>query len=391
MVTTDRFAWVGRTIGEKYRVDGVVDEGALGVVYRAHHLGFDETVALKCLRVPPRLSDAARDALCERFAAEGRFLHRLSRSNAGIVRALDAGVEITPEGARVPYLVLEWLDGVSLADDLELRARSGVGGRSLEAAITLLEPAVLALAAAHEQLVAHCDVKPANLFLVTMAGHPTIKVLDFGIARVFAEGDPPETDRPEGPDAIQEFSAPYAAPEQFLRGHGSVGPRTDVFALALVLVEVVSGQRALKGDDLTELLRASADSLRRPTLRARGVPCSAEVDDVVRQALAVDPAARFANALDFWHAFLDATHAPEPPPSSRERLPRDRPGASSPPPRSPYSAHPPRFSHPPHSPHFSHSPLSLHALRSPSPALLPPVPLDHERVALSPPEPESVR
>jgi eukaryotic-like serine/threonine-protein kinase len=324
MPQVDHFGWVGRLVGAKYRVECVVDEGPLGVVYRAHHLGFDATVALKCLKVPPELTGPRRDAFCQRFAAEGRFLHRLSRSTAGIVQALDVGSEPTTEWGEVPYLVLEWLEGVSLADDLERRARAGAGGRDLGAAMALLEPAALALAAAHEQRVAHCDVKPANLFLVTIAGRPTIKVLDFGIAKIFAEGAGREPEWPEGGEATSAFSAPYAAPEQFLRGYGGAGPRTDVFALALVLVEVVSGEQALKGADLGELLRASSDTLRRPTLRARGVTCTAEVDDVVRQALAVDPDERFATALDFWRALAAAAEAPEPPPSSKERLPRDR-------------------------------------------------------------------
>jgi eukaryotic-like serine/threonine-protein kinase len=324
MAKRDYFEWLGRTIDAKYRVEEIVDEGPLGVVYRAHHLGFDETVALKCLKVPPSLKREARDTLRERFIAEGRFLHRLSRSNAGIVQALDVGSEAGADGAFVPYLVLEWLEGVSLADDLEQRARSGAGGRSLEAAIALLEPAVLALASAHEQGVAHCDVKPSNLFLTTIGSHTTLKVLDFGIAKVFTEGTGLELEGPEKFEATRAFSAPYAAPEQFTRHHGGVSPRTDVFALALVLVEVVSGQQALKGGSLVELLRASVDPLHRPTLRARDVACSAEVDDVLRRALAVEPAARFATALEFWQAFTDAVRAPPPPPSSKERLPRDR-------------------------------------------------------------------
>jgi eukaryotic-like serine/threonine-protein kinase len=327
MENHDYFGWVGRIIDAKYRVDEVVDESALGVVYRAHHVGFDDTVALKCLKIPPALRGPELDAFRQRFVDEGRFLHRLSRSSAGIVQALDIGAALDAGGGQVPYLVLEWLEGVSLADDLERRARAGEGGRALVDAMALLEPAVLALAAAHEQLVAHCDVKPANLFLVKFAGRPTLKLLDFGIADVFAdvfaEDIDLEHDRPVRVEAPQAFSAPYAAPEQFMRRYGGVGPRTDVFALALVLVEVVSGRQALKGHDLVELLRASADPMHRPTLRARGVACTAEVDDVVRQALAVDPAERFATALDFWHALGEAAGAPEPPPSSKERLPRD--------------------------------------------------------------------
>ncbi|HEU4404467.1 MAG TPA: hypothetical protein VFS43_04160 [Polyangiaceae bacterium] len=327
MEKSDPFGWVGQVIDAKYRVDEVVDEGPSGVVYRAHHRGFNEPVAIKCLKMPPRLGAQEREAHCQHFLDEGRLLHLLSRASAGIVQALDVGVELAPGGGWVPYLVLEWLEGVSLADDLERRARDGEGGRGLAEAMTLLEPAARALAAAHDQRVAHCDVKPSNLFLTQFAGRPTLKVLDFGIARLLAERHALEPDPDRAPDATMAFSAPYAAPEQFLRGMGDISPRTDVYALALVLVEVASGRRALKGDDLAELLRASADPLRRPTLHSRGVSCPAEVDDVVRRALAVEPAARFATAFDFWQALTEAVRAPALPPAAGGRPPKKGPPA----------------------------------------------------------------
>lgn len=306
-MTCDPFGWVGRIIDAKYRVESVVDEGPNGVVYRAHHRHFEEPVALKCLKVPPDLKGEAREACCHRFLAEGRFLYRLSRANAGIIQALDVGTEPASDGAPVPYLVLEWLEGVSLAEDLERRAQAGAGGRTLDAAIALLEPAASALASAHAVRVAHCDVKPANLFLTQVAGRITLKVLDFGIARALTEGAEPEP-ASEG-DAIRSFSARYAAPEQFAPRYGRVGPHSDVFALALVLVEVVSGRRALEGDDLVSLLRASANPLERPSLRARGVHCSDQVEEVVRRALSVAPTERFATARDFWQALVVASRA----------------------------------------------------------------------------------
>ncbi len=302
----DHFGWVGQIIDAKYRVDRAVDEGSFGVVYQAHHLKFDEKVALKCLKLPQGLRGQVLDEFSRRFVAEGRFLHRLSRSNTNIVQALDVGAELAAGGEWVPYLVLEWLEGVSLADDLERRARDGQGGRGLEGALALLEPAALALGTAHEQRVAHCDVKPANLFLTSVGGRPTLKVLDFGIAKFADEQFGHELATGEGGETICAFSPFYAAPEQFDRDHGPTSPATDVFALALVLVEVASGRSALEGQSIAELFHASSDRARRPSLRARGVSCSEAADEVVRRALSVRPGDRFASASDFWRALTEA-------------------------------------------------------------------------------------
>ncbi|MCU0682731.1 MAG: serine/threonine protein kinase [Polyangiaceae bacterium] len=308
MARHDHFGWVGQIIDAKYRVVRAVDEGTFGVVYQAHHLKFDEKVALKCLKLPVGLRGAALEEFCQRFIAEGRFLHRLSRANPNIVQALDVGAELGVGGVWVPYLVLEWLDGISLADDLEQRKKRGAGGRGLGAAMALLEPAALALATAHEQRVAHRDVKPANLFLTAVAGHLTLKVLDFGIAQIadVAEEHSTEALGEAENEAFCAFSPFYAAPEQFDRSYGPTGPKTDVFSLALVLVEVASGRPALEGNDIAELFRASSDPYQRPTLRARGVDCPDAVDAVVRRALSPRPADRYETALDLWQALEQA-------------------------------------------------------------------------------------
>jgi eukaryotic-like serine/threonine-protein kinase len=303
MAKQDTFGWEGRIIDGKYRVDRAVDEGTFGVVYQAHHLKFDEKVALKCLKLPKGLQGPLLEEFSRRFLAEGRVLHRLSRTNVNIVQALDVGAELAPGGAWVPYLVLEWLEGISLAEDLERRASEG--GRGLEDAMALLAPAALALAAAHEQRISHCDVKPANLFLTEVAGRPTLKVLDFGIAKFADEQASRELDEATG-EALCAFSPFYAAPEQFDRDLGPTGPWTDVFSLALVLVEVASGRAALEGQSLAQLFRAASDEENRPTLRARGVDCSEAVDEVVRRAISPRPEARFATALDFWQALTQA-------------------------------------------------------------------------------------
>ncbi len=107
--------------------------------------------------------------------------------------------------------------------------------------------------------------------------------------------------------SIQAFTPKYGAPEQFTRRYGATGPWTDVFALALVLVEVASGHESLEGDDTGQLFVSSVDESSRPTLRARGVAVSDAVEAVVRRALSVEPRQRFADADSFWTALRKAS------------------------------------------------------------------------------------
>jgi serine/threonine-protein kinase len=302
----DPFDWVGATLDGKYQVDAVVGRGGFGVVYRAHHLGFDETVAVKCLRIPEALTGAARDEFERNFLAEGRLLHQLSRATAGIVQALDVGAAVSPNKIWTPFIVLEWLDGQSLDVNFAERQRAGQGGRTLGAAVELLDSAARALALAHEQGIAHRDIKPANLFLAEVGGRKTLKVLDFGIAKVVTESESLSKAFEETGASLQAFTARYGCPEQFSRRYGATGPWSDVFSLALVLIEAIVGHPALDGSDAAQLFIAAADTTRRPTLRAHGVDPGDAVEAVLSTALAVDPKERYARAGVFWDALLAA-------------------------------------------------------------------------------------
>ncbi|MBL9028070.1 MAG: protein kinase [Myxococcales bacterium] len=294
----DPFGLEGVVIDAKYRVEHVVGEGGFGVVYRGVHEGFDAPVAIKCLKLPPHFDAAAQDDLIRRLREEGRLLMKLSQRTTGIVQALDIGSFVTPGGARVPYLVLEWLAGRPLSAEITRRARAGLPGMTLREAMRLLDPAAKALGLAHDEKIAHRDIKPDNLFLVEHGATTNVKVLDFGIAKVFADApSPSDATTGAGPSA---FTPAYGAPEQFDKRRGATGPWTDVFALALVLVELLTLERALGGEILAELFQSSLDSARRPTPGSRGLVVSVPVERVFARALAVDPAARIATATELW-------------------------------------------------------------------------------------------
>jgi serine/threonine-protein kinase len=302
----DPFDLCGVTIDGKYRVASVIGDGGFGVVYRGVHKGFGELIAIKCLKLPSELDEKARADFLERLQDEGRLLHRLSKATSGIVQALDVGAFTSPAGVWVPYLVLEWLEGETLAQYLKTRVDTGAGGMPLAEAMRLLDPAANALAVAHEQKIAHRDVKPANIFLTEVAQKRTTKVLDFGIAKVLADHNTFTTALESTGLSPTAFTPRYGAPEQFNKQRGASGPWTDVFALALVLVECVSGKRALEGDDPTQLYIAAADPAIRPTLRRLGIDASEQVEAVLKKALEVEPRDRYPDVASFWAALKDA-------------------------------------------------------------------------------------
>lgn len=299
----DPFALVGTTIDGKYRVEEVAGQGGFAVIYRAVHEGFgDATVAVKCMNLPDGFSVEGRAAFVETFRREGKVLLRLG-SEPGIVRVLDLGVTSTPSCPRIPFLVLEWLEGSTLAEVLDERREGGAAGFTEREALVLLRQIANAVACAHMlphargRGVAHRDLKPSNIMQTASARGAVWKVLDFGIAKAMQAGDR-ATAASGTPVNVRPFSAPYAAPEQFHPVHGPTGPWTDVHALGLILVEMLTGRRALDGRHAPELF-ASAAAPVRPTPRARGARVSDACERLCARALALRPADRFSDAVQF--------------------------------------------------------------------------------------------
>ncbi len=307
MVTTrDPFGLVGTTLDERYRVDAVVGEGGFGVVYRGVHLAFDAPIAVKVLKIPAQMSADERATFLATFRAEGKLLFELSRLHTAFVRAIETGVATTSAGATAPYLVLEWLDGSTLDHDLDQRRSSGGAGRPLGEVIELLDPIAEALAVAHERDVAHRDVKPANVFLARTPRGVSAKLLDLGIAKVMSEGSGTAAIGALTVGGFGAFTPNYSAPEQWLRKLGATGPWTDVYAFALLCVELLTDRPALRGDEPGQFMGATTDRDDRPTPSARGALVVAAVEDVFARALAIDPHDRYRNLRAFWEALRTA-------------------------------------------------------------------------------------
>ena len=126
MTPSDPFGLVGQVLDGQFRVEKLVGEGGFSAVYRGHHLGLDEPVAVKCLKLPPALGAQLVDSFVQRFRDESRILYRLSQGNLHIVRSIGAGAtKATNQGMVVPYMVLEWLEGRSMANDFTVRKTLG--------------------------------------------------------------------------------------------------------------------------------------------------------------------------------------------------------------------------------------------------------------------------
>lgn len=336
MAPTDPLALVGTTLAEKYAIESVAGTGGYGIVYRAMHLIWKRPVAIKVFKALAGLGQEEHQKLLDGFIEEGRLLADLSERTAAICQARDVGVLTTNRGQRVPYMVLEWLEGETLEHVLAREKKQGMPLRSIEELVHLLQPAADALAIAHRQKVAHRDIKPGNIFIIgDPRGECTVKLLDFGIAKVVSDAQKEGGGFAETSGAVTSFTPAYGAPEQFTRTHGATGPWTDVFAFALVMVEAMIGSEPLAGETFMQVAYAAADIQRRPTPRTLGVNVSDAVESVFLRALAVKPVDRFQSSGDFWNALRESIGLepvrsmqgpgrgmPQMPPSAQERAPQ---------------------------------------------------------------------
>jgi eukaryotic-like serine/threonine-protein kinase len=308
MTTRDPLNIVGITIAEKYRIERLVGEGGFAVVYRAQHTIWKQPVAIKFFNGLSAAPVDQREEFRNQFIQEGALLTELSSQTASIVQARDVGTYTSPDGQWMPYMVLEWLDGLSLDELLERENQAGTPPWALEQVITLLAQVASALDVAHGKGIAHRDIKPANIFVLGEAPRlsATLKVLDFGVAKMMSDNTQLKAAMAKTGMNITSFTPQYGAPEQFSRSYGATGPWTDVYALALVALEMLTGKAALEGDDVVQLAFSTGNPQRRPTPRNLGVLVSDAVESVFHKALAINPHDRYARAREFWSALEQA-------------------------------------------------------------------------------------
>lgn len=267
----------GHMVAGKYRVERVLGAGGMGVVLAAWDIALERRVALKLILPGTReLPDASA-----RFLREARAAARLQSDH--VARVLDLGA--LDGGA--PYLVLEYLEGVDL--DIARKAR---GPLLLAEAVDYLLQAGEAIAEAHALGIIHRDLKLKNLFVTRAAdGGPRIKVLDFGLSKVLPRAGGSAGDASLTATSTIIGTIHTMAPEQ-LRGLRFADARSDLWALGVVLYELLAGRRPFEGESIPAISAAiMADTPAPLSSHRRDLP--PELDAVVARCLAKDPAARF--------------------------------------------------------------------------------------------------
>ncbi|HMB91558.1 MAG TPA: serine/threonine-protein kinase [Rhodothermales bacterium] len=266
---------IGRTVGT-YRILEKIGEGGMGTVYKGVDQMLERTVAVKVLR-----AELAREpSIVERFRSEAITLARLNHPNvATLYSFLREGDDF--------FMVMEYVPGETLEDLLKK------GPMPVPEAIPLFCQALDGIAHAHALGIIHRDLKPANVML-TPEG--VVKVMDFGIARVLGTARMTRTGHLIG-------TIEYMAPEQ-VRGR-ETDARSDVYALGIVLYEMVTGQVPFEADSDFELMRAQAED-RPPPPRTVLPSVPTTVEKAILRALAKSPDARFQTVTDFRDALEES-------------------------------------------------------------------------------------
>jgi len=267
----------------RYQIVKVLGEGGMGIVYEAIHPALKKRFAIKTL-LP---SVAEMPSVRARFLREGEATARIDHPH--IVDVVDVG-----EHDGMPFLVMEFLEGETLADLLAARGRLDVGE-----ALELLLPVLAAVAAAHAQGVVHRDLKPSNIFLArTPLGDHVPKVLDFGISKLIGDG---QANALTGTLTVLGTAA-YMSPEQ-TRGAREIDGRSDQYSLGLILYEALTGRRAHDGDHALEVLHNIASGIFKAPRQVRAdLPIA--IEKILLQMLALAPAARYGSLLETGRALL---------------------------------------------------------------------------------------
>jgi serine/threonine-protein kinase len=284
-------------IGERvnnYEVRSILGEGGMGAVYLAEHPFMGRKAAIKVLR-----RELAQDrGLVERFMNEARAANAIHHPN--IIDIIDVGM--LPSG--IPYLMMEFLEGESLAKRIERQGRMPVAD-----AVAVATQTASALQAAHDKGIVHRDLKPDNLYLVPDEGRPfgaKVKVLDFGIAKL--RGELSGTGAKTQSGSVMG-TPPYMSPEQCRGITEEIDHRTDVYALGIILYEMLVGAPPFMSAGWGEVVLMHVTKPVPPP-RAKNADVPAELEAVILKALAKLPEDRWVSMDELDAALRKSIGAP---------------------------------------------------------------------------------
>lgn len=284
-----------------YELLDELGRGGMGTVYRAKHRQLGKIQALKIIHGPSNLTPEIR----ARFRREVQAIGALKHPN--IIAAHDADFE-----GDVPYLVMDYVEGESLAE-IQKRLKSEGKTVSVGAACELVRQAAVGLQYAHDQKITHRDIKPGNMML---DGEGVVRVLDLGLARLGTQDDASEHEATELTRGGQILGTPdYMSPEQ-LQSSREVDARTDVYALGATLFSLLVGRPAYRGQPGESFIAKAARILHEPVpgLRKLLPELPRPLADIIQKCLAKSPDERYqtagelAEALSKW-ASPDAVKA----------------------------------------------------------------------------------
>jgi eukaryotic-like serine/threonine-protein kinase len=292
----DEDPFVGQIVGGRYRVIRRIGEGGMGVVYLAEHEAIEKKLAIKVLKD----QYALREDVVARFQQEAKSASRVKHE--GVLEVFDFG---RTEDQRF-YIAMELLDGRDLAHVLEKETRL-VPMRAVRIAVQIAR----ALTAAHGKGIVHRDLKPENVFIrIGDDGREYIKIVDFGIAQLRAEGE--DASDPNAKVSGRKltktgmiFGTPeYMSPEQ--ASGKPVDNRVDVYALGIIMFEMLAGRTPFQGETFMAILTAHlTEALPSLSSTAQGAfVCSPELENVVQKALAKSPNDRYRTMGDLVDALL---------------------------------------------------------------------------------------
>ncbi|HEY5926120.1 MAG TPA: protein kinase [Kofleriaceae bacterium] len=287
---------IGETLDGRYYVQRKLGEGGMGVVFAVKHAVIERPLAIKVLK-----REVMRDAaVIQRFIQEAKAASRIGHPN--IVDVTDFGK--TPDG--MTYSVMEFVDGTTLKSVIK-----SASPLPAERAVRIAAQIARALAAAHVKGIVHRDLKPENVFLIDRDGRPDfVKIVDFGIAKVTpVDGAPHDPTAPRLTRAGSVFGTPeYMAPEQ-ASGRGDTDHRVDIYALGVILYEMLVGKVPHKGESM---IRTIAMQLLEPVIPPSQVNPSlripAAIEAIVMKALAKQREDRY-DSMSAMLVALEEIHA----------------------------------------------------------------------------------